>query len=179
MAGITFAEYSHREGRAPAIPINVEMDNTLPYIRCLSCGKVIAAQTTAFKQLLLEEMARTDKSREELDPSFIEQTFISLGLIRPCCRVNVVNPILLPTGKLVASEIDRIRATITSSYYPSEIPPGGLATRMRRTADMAELETGVEELELGTKRTHFVRRVEDLKQAHMEMRRNVGNYTDI
>lgn len=167
MAGIGFAEYSRRIGREPTVMPPEELDNTLPFIRCTSCGKVIAAQTQAFKDMILGEMFRTGLPREKINPSFVEQTFNKLGLLRPCCRINVVNPILLPIGGLVTSELDQIRSSISSSYYPSEIPSGGIAARMR-------------DLKLSTEpTTRFVRRVIDLKQEAMEQRRNVGTYTEL
>lgn len=57
---------------------------TLPFIRCVTCGSVLGGKLNKFERLV----------GAGLHPG---EALNQLGLYRACCRINTINPIVIPT----------------------------------------------------------------------------------
>lgn len=69
-------------------------DNVLPYVRCISCNKVIGHLLSMF----IEHVQRGKTPKEAMD---------LLGLKRECCRINTLCPIILPSNPTNPNAIDK------------------------------------------------------------------------
>ena len=56
------------------------MTDELPFVRCITCGKVLANKWESYQKMLEEGIS-------------IEEALNTLGLRRPCCRIRMMNPI--------------------------------------------------------------------------------------
>lgn len=100
----------------------MSLDIQLPLVRCYTCKKPIGALARSYNELI----AAGQTPSQALD---------QLGAVRYCCRVNLLNPPLLPAGAMVADDIgamqrdlDRIHREPVKTH-----PPGAVIAAMKQS----------------------------------------------
>jgi len=84
----------------------------LPHIRCVTCGKLIGNLYEPFKIGI------------EIEGKTPAKMFEELKLKRYCCRMTLMNPIVLPSGSSIKTESD-IRSEFAETTY-NTLSRGGI-----------------------------------------------------
>lgn len=100
---------------------------------CPGCRKIIGPLQEAYDQLINEGISR---------PEALTQ----LGITRPCCRVQVFNPPILPTGRgspyqLIREELPQAHLASRQITPHSTLPISGVLQNMARPCRPIEAPT--------------------------------------
>lgn len=114
------------------------MTDELPFIRCITCGKVLANKWENYQKMLEEGVS-------------IEKALDTLGLRRPCCRFRMINPIKVvdrnvQTQTDITKQFENNFETLSISNDTNAISDGALSDITLATSGMiiTEEETDIE-----------------------------------